>query len=223
MLVIFDIDGTICDTQSAEDGCYARAVLEILGIELEDFEWGAFPEPTSSGILATLLEGDPDLPLKEQRVKERFVELLREARPVYPGDFSPIAGAAEFLELLRGADGIDVAIATGGFDEEARFKLDCCGIRLDDFPHATASDAPARRTILPLAVRRAGFRMSDCVYFGDALWDIRVSRELEIPLIGIGRKGGIFEEQGVTPHFRDFADPSSILEELRRFGRGSNS
>ena len=222
MLAIFDIDGTICDTQKAEDLCYSRAILEVTGISLETLDWTQYQEPTSSGIVRDLLADDPNRKEKENRIKYRFVELLREAVPTHPQDFTPIEGAVEFINDLREGSEYSVAIATGGFDEEARFKLQCCGLDINDFPHATSSDDSRRSSIIPLAVKRAGFPISSCVYFGDALWDIKVSRLLGVPLVGIGRKKTVFDENEMVDHFRDFREKEAIHTILRNHEKISN-
>lgn len=219
MLAIFDIDGTICDTQNAEDYCYSRAILEVTGISLETLDWTQYQEPTSSGIVKGLLAHSPNLNEIEEKIKNRFVELLREAVRTYPQDFTPIKGAVEFIaELTRGSD-FSVAIATGGFDAEAKFKLGCCGLDIDDFPHATSSDDPRRSKIIPLAAERAGYPISSCIYFGDALWDIKVSRLLGIPLVGIGRKKPVFDGNKMEIHFRDYGNSDAIHAVLKNYKR----
>lgn len=215
MLAIFDIDGTICDTQNAESVCYSKAIFEVTGVTLETLDWTQYPEPTSSGIVRGLLVGDLKWKEKEDAIESRFVELLSEAAPNYPQDFTAVEGAIDFIMELKNRDDYSVAIATGGFEQEARFKLKCCGLDIDDFPYATSSDHSKRSSIIPLAAERAGFPVSSCVYFGDALWDIRVSRQLEIPLIGIGRKKAIFEENQMKDHFRDFSDKDAIHQALK--------
>lgn len=222
MLAIFDIDGTICDTQSAEDQCYSKAILEVTGISLETLDWSRYQEPTSSGIVRDLIADDPNRIEKENKIKNRFVELLREAVPTHPQDFIPIQGAVDFITELKEVSDFSVAIATGGFDDEARFKLKCCGLNIDDFPHATSSDDPKRSNIIPLAAQRAGYPISSCIYFGDALWDIEVSCLLGIPLVGIGRKKTVFDENEIDDHFRDFSDKEAIHTILENHKNISN-
>jgi phosphoglycolate phosphatase-like HAD superfamily hydrolase len=217
MLAVFDNDGTLCDTQEVEGRCYALAIERVLGRGLSTLDWTRYDEPTSSAIVRELLAGDPEADDKEDRIKAEFCRLLREERPKFPGDFTPLPGAIEFLERLR-VDGIGVAIATGCFDASARFKLECCGIELDRFPHATSSDRPRRREIIPLAAERAGFGLADVVYFGDAPWDVRVSRTLGIPMIGMGRRHEHLRELGVQHAFRDYSEPDAIMAALARVG-----
>jgi hypothetical protein len=126
----------------------------------------------------------------------------------------PLPGAVQFITRLREEPICSVAIATGCFDTSAGFKLKCCGIALDEFPHATSSDTPRRRDIIPLAAHRAGFPVSSAVYFGDAPWDVRVSGILGVPIIGIGRRIERLREVGVQHTFRDYSDADAIIRVL---------
>lgn len=59
ILTIFDIDGTICDSREAEGICFAKAIERITGNIVTTLDWTQYPEPTSSGVVRSLLEGDP--------------------------------------------------------------------------------------------------------------------------------------------------------------------
>lgn len=219
LLAVFDNDGTICDTQEVEGRCYARAIKQVLGHALSTLDWTTYEEPTSSAIIRSLLKEDPEAAMKEQRIEQEFLRLLEEERPKFPGDFSPLPGALEFIDRLKKEAICSVAIATGCFASTARFKLKCCGIELDEFPHATSSDTPRRRDIIPLAAHRAGFPLSPVVYFGDAPWDVKVSAALGIPMIGIGRQVERLRELGVGHTFRDYSDADSIIRVLSKLSR----
>jgi phosphoglycolate phosphatase-like HAD superfamily hydrolase len=214
LLAIFDNDGTICDTQEVEGRCYEQAIQRVLGRSLSTLDWTAYDEPTSSAIVRELLAGDSEANTKERAIEREFVRLLEQERPRFPGDFIPLPGVVEFITRLKEEAICSVAIATGCFEASARFKLKCCGVALDDFPHATSSDTPRRREIIPLAARRAGFPMSAVVYFGDAPWDARVTRILGIPMIGIGRRIERLKELGVRHTFRDYSDADAMIRVL---------
>lgn len=215
LLAVFDNDGTICNTQDVEGVCYARAIEHVTGRPLPTLDWATYEEPTSSAIVRGVLAGDPDASAKEAAIKSEFVRLLERDRPQFPGDFSPLPGAIEFIARLREERICSVAIATGCFDASARFKLRCCGIELDEFPHATSSDTPKRRDIIALAAARAGFEISSVVYFGDGPWDVRASSDLGIPMIGIGRRIDQLRSLGVQHVFRDYSNPDEIVAALR--------
>jgi beta-phosphoglucomutase-like phosphatase (HAD superfamily) len=211
MLAIFDNDGTICDTQTVEARCFALAIQRVTGLSLATLDWSTYEEPTSASIVRGLLAGDPNAAEKCTRVEVEFCRLLREAWPLNPGDFSPLPGAISFIQRLRD-ERIDVAIATGAFESEARFKLKCCGIVLDSIPHATSSDVVRRSDIIALAASRAGHALSRVVYFGDAPWDVRACKRLGIPMIGIGRRYEQLRYLGIKNVFRDYCEPAQILE-----------
>ncbi len=222
MLAVFDNDGTICDTQEVEGACYAKAIEHVIGRSLSTLDWTTYEEPTSAAIVRNLLDGDPAALAKEDEIKHEFLRLLEEERPKFPGDFSPITGAVQFIERLKREGICSVAIATGCFDSSARFKLRCCGITLSDFPYATSSDVPRRKEIIPLAASRAGFEVSSVVYFGDAPWDVRVSQTLGIPMIGIGRRIAQLRDLGVQHVFRDYSEPESIIDVLQSLKKRPN-
>jgi beta-phosphoglucomutase-like phosphatase (HAD superfamily) len=214
MLAIFDNDGTICDTQDVEGRCYVLAIEHVTGMSLSTQDWTTYDEPTSSGIVRQLLAGDAAAKEKEEWIKSEFCRLLQEERPRSPGDFLPIQGAVEFISRLTAEKICAVAIATGCFDTTARFKLQCCGLALERFPHATSSDACRRNDIIPLAAARAGFDLSSVVYFGDAPWDVRVCATLGVPMIGIGRRHNLLRTLGVRHAFRDYTNPDQIIDAM---------
>jgi phosphoglycolate phosphatase-like HAD superfamily hydrolase len=215
MLTIFDIDGTLCDSRDAEGTCYAKAIEHITGKSLTSLDWTTYSEPTSSGIVQALLQGDNLAREKERQIEIEYVRLLKEARNAYPEEFTPISGAVEFLHRLHEQKVSQVAIATGCFIEEARFKLECCGIDIDDYPHATSSDTPRRRDIIPLVASRAGFDTSSVIYFGDAPWDVDVSRILKIPMVGIGRRIQTLRGLGASVAFPDYTEPDVIISVIK--------
>lgn len=216
MLAIFDNDGTICDTQEVEGRCYAEAIEAVTGRRLSTTDWETFEEPTSSAMVREFLAGHPELAIVEREIEREFVRRLREEQPRSPGDFQPIPGAVEFIGRLRAKKICEVAIATGCFAESARYKLACCGVALEDFPHATSSDTPRRREIIPLAAARAGRELGEVVYFGDAPWDAKVCAALGIPMIGIGRRIERLQKLGIREVFADFSDGDAVLEAMSR-------
>lgn len=101
MLAVFDNDGTICDTQEIEGRCYAQAIQHVIGVSLASLDWTTYDEPTSAAIVRNLLNEDPTPAATEEKIKKEFVRLLREERPIFPGDFIPITGATQFIARLH--------------------------------------------------------------------------------------------------------------------------
>lgn len=217
MLLIFDIDGTICDTQSAEGECYAEALFVVTGIKADTLDWSQFQEPTSSAIIKEILANTSEKEHKEALFKNLFIELLKKIQHQYPQGFLPIKGAVDFIKHIRSNNLYDIAIASGGFDLEAEFKLKCCGLNIHDFPHATSSDTPKRKDIITLAAQKAGYPLTSVVYLGDGVWDVKATKELNIPMIGIGRKIETLKSLGILHTYVNFEDRQAILNTLRVF------
>lgn len=218
-LLVFDIDGTICDSREAEGVCFAEAIQEVTGFSLATLDWTQYPEPTSAAIVRDVLARlqDPEPGQTELRIVDLFVQKLSLAALAFPAEFSPLPGAPEFIRLLQQDERFVIGFATGCYEAEASFKLKCCGIEMKQFPFATSSDFPARRQILPLVIRQAGFDTNSAVYFGDGAWDIKVSRGLGIPMIGIGRRRAMLLGEGIPHVFSDYQDPDAILKALGEY------
>jgi phosphoglycolate phosphatase-like HAD superfamily hydrolase len=214
-LAIFDIDGTLCDSWDAEARCFAEAVASVTGRPLPTLDWSRYAEPTSAGIVAEVLAGAPDATTRAREIEHAFVDNLRAEYASNPDALRPVSGAGSFLRRLGEERHCTVAIATGGFASEARFKLACGGIDLDAFPHATSSDAPRRRDIIALAISRAAFTVGvRTVYFGDGVWDVQASCALGLHMIGIGRRIAELQKLGVAAVFPDFSAQDAIIGSL---------
>src|SRR5687768_8615503 len=53
-LVVFDVDGTLCDTCEVDDVGFCEVAAEMLGVPVPPASWKAAPEITDAGILAWL-------------------------------------------------------------------------------------------------------------------------------------------------------------------------
>jgi len=53
-LVVFDIDGTLTDTNKVDGVCYWQAVREVLGLAQEQPDWSGFRHVTDVGIAAEI-------------------------------------------------------------------------------------------------------------------------------------------------------------------------
>jgi phosphoglycolate phosphatase-like HAD superfamily hydrolase len=191
-LAVFDIDGTLCDTNSVDDACFVQAVAELIGLEASQIDWSDAPHITDSGLLDWLCAKHRFRPLEPSdldRVLGRFIELLHERAAASPHLFRAIPGAPEALASLADVDW-DIALATGGWRHSAQFKLSQIGVDADAFVLATANDAMKRADIVQVAVHQAETRLrmpyTRVVSLGDGPWDVSTAIELGIPFVGIG-------------------------------------
>jgi len=217
MLVVFDVDGTLTRTAGtgADFVCYARALADVWGIRTTREECNEVRHVTDRGTAEELIArrlgraiGPEDL----LQLHARFMELLADALPDDPGRLA-VPGAAAMLDHLRAA-GHGVAIATGAWEASARLKLARAGIPLDGIPLAACDDHLAREAIMEHAIACAGGRGRHVrvVYVGDAPWDVRATRRMGLPLVGIDYDAsGRLDAHGVSVVLRDYTDVGVVL------------
>jgi phosphoglycolate phosphatase-like HAD superfamily hydrolase len=222
-LVIFDLDGTLCDTFEVDDECFSVVASEILDTPLGAGSWEAAPHVSDQGILNWLWLRHRDR-LPTARECDAFIEafalamsreLDRDARR-----FKATAGANQVLnELVAG--GCGVAIATGGWSRTARLKLSAAGLP-QDLLLASCDDSQDRVEIFDLARRRYDERAANpcsrTVLVGDGVWDVRVSGQLGWPFVGIGRaeRAARLRDCGAAAIVEDFTDTRMFLQLMQR-------
>ena len=212
-LILFDIDGTLVDSDEFDAELYVQAVREVLGIEIDD-DWSTYRNVTDGGILDEIMD-KAGLKTGRRRihseVKAVFCGLVSEYLDERVGRLPEIAGAGAFLAELESLPEVAIGLATGGWEETARMKLRAAGLDRYSLPLASGSDAFTRVEIMQIAENRAlaDRKASRRTYFGDGIWDKRASEELGYEFIAIGDK--------VNHHARypDFQRSKTIIAQLR--------
>lgn len=224
-LVVFDIDGTLTDTNAVDDECFLRAVAEVLGLDPAALDWSDAPHVTDSGLLRWLAERHHRRGLRdgeERAVLGRFLELLRAELATAAARFRPVPGAPAVIAALRHA-GWRVALATGGWEPSARLKLAAIGLDSAELTLASATDAVTRVEIVDLAVRRAaahdgggGGAFARVVSVGDGVWDVRAAAAGGWPFVGVasGDQAGRLRAAGASTTLPDLADVPALLAAL---------
>jgi phosphoglycolate phosphatase-like HAD superfamily hydrolase len=220
-LVIFDVDGTLCDTYGLDDVGFCEVAAAMLGVPVPSESWKAAPEITDAGILAWLWDRHHGRRPARQELDEfiaAFEAVL--ARELQRASGGPLAmpGAAQLLERLAGA-GWDVAFATGGWGRTARLKLRTAGLPVEPLL-ASSDDSPDRVEIFRLAANRAAARdggpHARSVLVGDGLWDVRVAARLGWPVLGVGggEHASRLREEGASAVVPDFQEVEAVLARL---------
>jgi len=192
-LVVFDIDGTLTDTNKVDNQCYWQAVSEVFGLSGAQPDWSKFAHVTDTGIATELCSqrlGREPSRAEIDAVASRLVTLLAEAL----GPVSPIAlqipGSAEILAALGESPDFAIALATGGFRISAELKLRRADLPFAPIPLASATDAVSRANILRIAAGRAagkhGTEFAHITYVGDGVWDVEAARTVGWRFLGIG-------------------------------------
>lgn len=215
--ILFDLDGTLCDTAEVDDECYRQAVACILGHDFQEIDWTRAPNWTDTGIARWLWNKHRGRhPLQEEMaaVRHEFFDRLSLERTRSPHRFASMAGAGEFLEKCLSA-GLRVGIGTGGWRPSAALKLEAAGLPCE-LLFATSDEAETRAEIFFLAKQRAlgGGVDLPVLLFGDSDCDAVTARHFGWVFVGIGsdksgpRLGGA---SCILPDFR-----SADVETLER-------
>ena len=191
---IFDIDGTLLQSAGVDDDLYKNAVQSVfhgafLRPALSDYDY-----VSDSGILSQIMIDNsiPDDPELASRVKSNFIGFLK-AHIAKHGPFPEVPGAKNILKKFRESPDHAVAIATGGWRESARLKLETAGFGELAYPIATADDAYDRKAIMRIALAQLSGSFSTITYFGDGPWDRDATSGLGWKFVAVGSALGGLE------------------------------
>ncbi|MGF1500942.1 MAG: HAD-IA family hydrolase [Paracoccaceae bacterium] len=186
-LVIFDVDGTLIDSQAAILAAMARAFAAV-GMRP--------PEPTATLSIVGLSLPEairtltPDLAADRQAAlvegyKSAFVALRAEAGGEADAPF--YRGAREGIARLDAA-GYLLGIATGKARRGLDYTLDAHGLRRHFVATQTADDAPSKPHpgMVLNCLSLTGVAPADAVVVGDTEYDMAMARAAGARAIGVG-------------------------------------
>ena len=216
-LIVFDIDGTLADTIKADDYGFIQTYKDLYKIDLGEVDWSKFKHVTDLGITNQIFQDNfKRLPNEKEiiSIKSHFLKLLKEQFDEDANEFKEINGAVEFFNELREKD-YPIAIATGGWQETALFKLEKIGLEIDEIPFANSNHHYSRLDITQLAIDSAKEKHSKdferIIYFGDGKWDLLNCQKMEIEFIGVDfYENGKLKQLGAEIVIKDFANITNI-------------
>jgi beta-phosphoglucomutase-like phosphatase (HAD superfamily) len=187
--VIFDIDGTLINSNEIDDLLYLTAVRRVLGQARLRESWGLYRNVMDGGILDEILTDNSLTSTAAIRnsVRDFFVESIRQ-HVERTGPFTEIPGAREFVVGLRASNSHCVAYATGGWFASASIKLESAGFPLQGVPLASSDDYPDRESIMVHALKQLRGEFQSVTYYGDGAWDEAASRNLGWKFVPVGQK-----------------------------------
>jgi phosphoglycolate phosphatase len=182
-LLIFDVDGTLVDSQVQILGAMARAfasqglgcpprdkVLSIVGLSLPQAIAELVPEPDAA-LHAALV----------QAYRQGFAALrAQDTSPLYPG-------AREALEHLAGQEGWVLGIATGKSRRGPEHLIAAHGLGGVFRTMQVADDHPSKPhpAMLHAALAETGADPTRAVMIGDTTYDISMGRAAGIRTLGV--------------------------------------
>lgn len=218
MNIIFDIDGTLVESNEFDSALYMRAVEEILGrVHMHD-DWNMYKDVTDSGILRQIIL-DNNIALTEEtidKVRSRFSELVSNHLAKSP--CMPVTGAIEAIDSISENCENAYGLATGGWLHTANMKLQSASIDVTGIPFYSADSHHERTKIMKKCCQSMTKDQEKVVYVGDGPWDMEAAWKLGWGFVGIGERLRGKTEIWIS----DFCDPlwkEAPEKALRRINR----
>jgi HAD superfamily hydrolase (TIGR01549 family) len=203
--VVFDVDGTLLDTN------YLHVVAW----------WEAFRERgldvRSAAIHQAIGKGSSDL---VQHVLGRAEESVIDAHSRY---FAPYLGQMRALpgaaDLVRATDrlGLRVVVATSAKDDEVDLMMDALGAREAVSKILSSGDVEHSKPapdMVAAALEAMGTGAESCAMVGDTVWDVIAAKRAGVSCIGL-LTGGIAEQQlRAAGAAAIYPDAAALLDDL---------
>ncbi len=186
--IIFDVDGTLVNSYGLDGDCFRQAVYKTLGNIYIRNDWGDYSEVTDEGILREIF-ADNNLGFTDcQEVKSSFEVIIQDHLTQHPSSCTEITGAKKAIAALQKDQSKKIGIATGGWGNTARAKLNHVGIQYNRLTLTSCDDKISRIEIMDLCREKLECSPSDMTYIGDGEWDMQATEALGWNFIGIGQR-----------------------------------
>lgn len=179
MLVIFDCDGVLVDSELMVARAHARA-LAAAGMPIGEAEVMRRFTGTADPEMYAILEaerGEPFPDAYHPDLKARIAESYRT-------ELRAIDGVVEVLDAIRGP----VCVASSAGPEKLRLGLEVTGLHDRFAPHIFSAAQVARGKPAPdlflLAARTMGFAPADCLVIEDSIPGVQAGRAAGMRVIG---------------------------------------
>lgn len=220
-LVLFDIDGTLLNSEGMGRASMQRALDEVFGSPGSPAY--RYDGKTDRQIVREVmrLEGHTDehIDSQMQKLMDLYLDGLRVGARSGKFNVQPLAGVPEVLDALEARDDVVLGLLTGNIAPGARIKLRAAGIDPKRFRvNAFGSDHEHRPELPAIAQRRAsevlgldiaGERL---VVIGDTPADIECGRSLGARSIGVA--SGHYTVEQLMAH-KPFAALPSLADTQR--------
>jgi HAD superfamily hydrolase (TIGR01549 family) len=203
--VLFDVDGTLIDSNAAHTRAWAQALHEH-GVPIREDQVRRLIGMGADKLIPAAAKVD------EQSAPGQ--ELVHRKKTIFDAllpSLGPTLGARTLLEYMR-SQSIDIAIATSADDRELTALLKRAGV--DDLipMRSSRDDAPASKPdpdIVHAALRRARARPELTLLIGDTPYDIEAARRAGVDAIAL-RCGGYWSDESLGAA-EIFDDPAALL------------
>ena len=197
--LIWDVDGTLADTQQLCVDVIRATIVHHGGPDLSPGEVTALYGPTENGVLRNVL-GERWRPAAETFISKYGSRHDAEA--------AAFPGLREILQRLH-KDGVPMAVVTGKGERSARITLDAFGLTAYFDPILGGSiDGPVKVDRIASVVAAWAVRPQRVGYVGDVVSDIEAARAAGVAAIAAAWK------PGADVAFLEEARPDEILASI---------
>jgi HAD superfamily hydrolase (TIGR01509 family) len=208
--VLFDIDGTLIDSNYLHVHAWQRAFSEQ-GFDVESWRIHQRIGMDGSTLVEELVpDASDDVADELKELNSRFYFELTSL-------LKPLPGALRLLDAVADM-GLQAVLATSAPEDELEVLRKV--LQRDDIVSAVTSSgdvdtAKPEPGIVEVALERAGVTADQAIFVGDSVWDVRAAKRAGVACVGV-QSGGIdhraLEAEGALAVY---ANPQDVLDNLR--------
>ena len=210
--VLFDIDGTLIDSNAAHATSWLRALREH-GVDTDIMKVRPLIGMGGDKLLPAIA-GVEERSQRGQAIAARKKELFNEQLPW----LRATPGARAVLDFLRNHD-VELVIASSADEKEVQALLECAGVA-DLVPKRVSKDDAGESKpdpdIVCAALALARGDPASTLMVGDTPYDIEAARRAGIASVAL-RCGGHWTDHDLRGALYIFDDPSELLERWRNW------
>jgi len=215
---LFDVDGTLIDSNAAHTESWLRA-LEEHGVQVDRSRLRALIGKGADKLLPEVA-GVAEHSGRGRLIAGRKAEIFGALLPTLAGT----EGARALLEFLKSRR-ITVGVATSGSDEDVNNLLKQAG--LDDLVRARATRDDGRQSkpdpdIVQASLRKTSVSAADAVLIGDTPYDIESAQAAGVRAVAL-RCGGFWGDEAFANAEAIYDDPRGLLSALTSRDRESGA
>jgi HAD superfamily hydrolase (TIGR01549 family) len=210
LLILFDVDGTLIDSNGAHAETWSQALSEY-GFAVDVTRIRPLIGMGADKLLPAAAGIDHDSDIGREvagRKKSLFATRLAQLQPT--------RGARQLVQYVRDLNK-DVMVATSADDREMAAILERAGVA-DLIPRRTSKDdAPRSKPdadIVQAALGRSGVDPHLAIMVGDTPYDVDAARRAEVRSIAL-RCGGFWSDDDLDGAVAVLDDPAALLDRWR--------
>lgn len=207
-LLVFDIDGTLLDSENVHQIGFVKA-MHTIGVQHVNTNWESYTHLTDSYIAKQNYEVEINRSFSAQMLATFETEFLAQ---IQDSKITEITGAANFLDHILIETNYAVCFATGSLLKLVLYKLNQANIRYNEQLLVTSTHHYTREAIVNAAISKAKpyFNVTNfkrIISLGDGVWDVKTANNLNLEFIGIGAENRQkLQSAGAITHFTNFIE-----------------